>query len=305
MEPGKEQAIRKERMPRATAKYDFGNEVRVDLPFHRNFDSLSYIGINACETWTVSQHYHEHFELCYIDEGRGWFSIDSQLYQVQQGDLFLTKPGENHQGAAAGDGPYRLYYLGFKLTGLVALEEDFYRIGQGKAVVAAGPAIKSLFDGIMDEIAAERRHAPLLSQSLFVQLLVETARTYREHEHTDEAAKGGNMSPVVKELLESLHEQVGIQVRINELASRHHLSRTHLEREFKRSVGIPLGKYMRSLCMERAKFWLQQPDQSVTGVSELLGFATIHSFSMFFKRNSGQSPQEYRNQMLKPNDEKR
>jgi AraC-like DNA-binding protein len=139
-------------------------------------------------------------------------------------------------------------------------------------------------------------------------LLSHVIRAYgQESLPTD--ADGTSITAVVKELLEELHESVGIGLGIEELADRHHLSRTHLEREFKRCMGIPLGQYIRTLCMERAKYWLRQPRMSVTEVAERLGFSSIHPFSVFFKRHSGLSPMAFRKGRLGEssggNDEKR
>lgn len=299
--------INKLSTPIAQASYQWQAEKREELPFHRQFDGLTYIGMTSYETWRVPPHYHDHFELCYVDEGQGWFSLDGRFYPVKQGDMFLTKPGENHQGAAAGDRPFRLYYAGFHLNDMARLEDDFYRIGYGRVVADLGGAVKSLFDLIFDEIAHSRIHSALMAHSHFVALLVNVIRSFRDEQPGPPGEGGTAITPIVKDLLEFLHEKVAIGVQIGELAREYHLSRTHLEREFKRCIGIPLGKYMRSLCMERAKYWLQQPGASVTGVAERLGFSSIHSFSVFFKRHSGLSPQDYKKGRSgkEENDEKR
>ncbi len=295
--------IYKSPLPAARNRYKGSSELREDLPFPYEFDSLSYLGVQSLSTWQVDRHIHEHFELCYVDEGQGWFSIDGDLYRVSQGDLFLTKPGECHQGASLGE-TYRLYYTGFQLTKRPKLERDYYRLGRGRTVQDPSGRVKRLFDALFSEIEEAGPHSALMAESLFHQLLVRVIRLYRDDGLPDGDPEGGPLAPAMKELLHYLHEHASIGINAMDLAKMHHLSRTHLEREFKRSFGMPLGKYVRMLCTDRAKFWLTETDDTVTAIAERLGFSSLHSFSVFFKRHTGVSPYAYRRPSLE-NDEKR
>jgi len=290
--------------PASRNRYKGSSELREELPFQRDFDNLSYIGIQMLSTWQVDRHMHEHFELCYVDEGQGWFSIDGDMYRVRQGDLFLTKPGEAHQGASLGESSYRLYYTGFRLANRHKLEADFYRLGPARTVRDTSGDVKRLFDAVFAEIEDSAPHSALMAESLFQQLLVRVIRLYRDAALPDGRPNEGPLAPAMKELLQYLHEHGSIGINALDLAKKHHLSRTHLEREFKRSFGIPLGKYIRTLCTDRAKYWLAESDETITSVAERLGFSSLHAFSVFFKRQTGISPYAYR-RPFPSNDEKR
>ncbi|WP_217592106.1 AraC family transcriptional regulator [Cohnella sp. GbtcB17] len=283
------------------------SERREERPFQHDFDNLSYIGIQMLSTWQVDRHTHEHFELCYVDEGQGWFSIDGDMYRVREGDLFLTKPGEGHQGASLG-ASYRLYYTGFRLAYRQKLEADFYRLGRARTVKDISGEVKRLFDAVFAEIEDPGPHSALMAESLFQQLLVRVIRLYRAAALPDGDPGGdpggGPLAPAMKELLRYLHEHASIDFNATDLAKRQHLSRTHLEREFKRAFGIPLGKYVRMLCTDRAKYWLAETSETITSIAEKLGFSSLHAFSVFFKRQTGISPYAYRHPSS-PNDEKR
>ncbi|MBW7456663.1 helix-turn-helix domain-containing protein [Paenibacillus sepulcri] len=273
------------------------DEVREELPFRSLFESLTYIGIVSRQSWDVEKHEHDHFELCYVDEGEGWFAIDQFLYEVEAGDLFLTKPGERHQGAASGRMPYRLYYLGFQIDGLRSVELDYIELGVKRVVKDTSGAVKRICDHIFDEINGQQLHANVIVQGYFLQMLVSVIRAYQGD------GSGGHhprtVTPAVKTVLSHLHEYVRFHHDVRELANKVHLSRTHLEREFKRCMGVPLGHYIRSLCLDRAKYWLGESNDSVTAIAERLEFGGIHHFSLFFKRLTGISPLAYRQQAAK------
>lgn len=266
---------------------------RFELPFHLRFDNLAYIGVVPHHPWHVTPHYHNHFELCYVGQGEGWFTINDQFYQVRQGDLFLTKPGEGHQGAASTTTPFRLYYLGFQLQRMNTLELDYQRVGLQR--VAHDPHNKTpeLFEAIFSELYRQRPHMLDMVQGLFLQLLVYVLRAYEQQSsHTRWPAT--QLSPSLQQLLHYLHEHSGALYTTDELAQMIQYSRSHLAREFKRQMGISLGQYVRSHCLECAQYYLRETSDTISRISEKLHFSSVQNFSMFFKRHTGLSPQAYR-----------
>lgn len=292
--------ISKYETPKATRSFHANLEIREELPFRLQVEKLAYIGIVSRQTWEVAPHYHEHFELCYVAEGSGWFVAGEMMLQVKQGELFLTKPREPHFGAASGDAPFQLYYLGFHLERFGLLEGNFLELGPVHVVSDPDGLVKRLCDDIFKEIAGGEIRSDVMAEGLFMQLLVNVLRLYRSAAASSRTLTDA-LSPVVKRILTRLHEGTGLEtsdrtdrLRIEELTGELHLSRTHLEREFRRFMGVPLGRYIRDLQLDRAKRLLKDADESVTEIAATLGYESIHAFSVFFKRGTGLSPTEYR-----------
>ena len=281
--------------PSTTKIVEADQETRIELPFALVFESLAYIGVVLREAWHVRPHYHEHFELCYVNEGQGWFAIEDFSYRVKQGDLFLTKPGEVHQGATAGNLPFRLSYLGFQLDKISTLELDYYQLGSQRVIPDQEGIIKGIFEAIFDELQGERKHRLEIVQGLFLQLLVRLLRTY-EYSMLVKNSVSVVFSPLLRQVLYHVHTEIGNGHGIEELALRLHVSRSHLTREFKRAMGISLGYYLRALCLDWAKLYLRETSDTISSIAERLHFSSIHTFSIFFKRHTGLSPQEYRRQ---------
>lgn len=288
--------IRKDTTPDHSRTVQTDSEIRIELPFHRVFDNLAYIGLLVEETWHVSSHFHDHFELCYVEEGHGWFAVDEYLYEVSSGDLFLTKSGEGHQGAAAGDSPYRLYYLGFKLEEMRSMEADFYHIGIHRVAKDDQGLVKAVCDAIFAEIRLGCKHSHQMVQGLFMQLLVSVLRTFQAKVDSTERAPI-TLAPSIRQVLDLLNTNEGYQMDAEKLAKSVNISRSHLDREFKRYMGISTGKYIRLFTIDRAKFYLRETSDSITAISNNLNFESIHHFSIFFKRHTGTAPQEYRKQV--------
>lgn len=281
--------------PRVSEINRWEQEMRINLPFALVFENLTYIGVVSRETWYVRPHYHDHFELCYVDEGEGWFAIGDFSYPVQKGDLFLTKPWEIHHGTALGNAPYRLYYLGFELSTMNSLTTAYYQLGLQRVCRDRQASARAIFNEMLMELQERQAHTLEMIQSLFLRLLVSVLRLYSQAEQTRQDIPQP-LSPVIREVLSYLHGAQSPHDTTETLAARVHLSRSHLAREFKRCMGISLGQYMRTISLEWARLYLRETSTSISEITDFLGFPSIHSFSLFFKRHTGLSPLEYRKQ---------
>lgn len=278
------------RVPRVLTTH---HELRIELPLRLKLESLAYIGVISQRTWHVTPHDHDHFELCFVAEGRGWFALDTVLYPVCEGDLFLTKPQEVHHGAALGESPFRLYFLGFRLGAMRSLEAAFYGLSGLRVVRDQDAVIYESYQTLLRELeVGEPFHAEMV-QGLLLQHLVVTLRAYSHSSGTE--AGQTTLTPAIKRVLDALHARIGARVEINALAQLAHLSRSQFDREFKRQLGVPPGVYIRDLCLERAKHLLHEDDASISEVAETLKFSSLHTFSIFFKRHTGLSPRAYKN----------
>lgn len=290
--------IRHETVPRVPRIVHAHEELRIELPLEFTLESLAYIGIVSYKTWHVTPHEHDHFELCFVAEGRGWFALDTAMYPVAAGDLFLTKPQEVHHGAALGETPFKLYYLGFHLGAIRSLEAAFYGLTENRVVRDQGAVIHKNYQELFGELQAEAPFRAEMVQGLLLQFLVAILRAYKSSAATQEHT---TLTPAIKRVLDALHARVGVRTPVGALAQLAHLSRAQLDREFKRQLGLPLGAYARALCLERAKHLLREQGASVSEVAEVLEFSSVHTFSIFFKRHTQLSPQAYKQAQRPPN----
>ncbi|MBD2867865.1 helix-turn-helix transcriptional regulator [Paenibacillus arenilitoris] len=279
--------------PKHTHVVHTDTEFRIELPFGPEPSSLFYVGINHAQNWSTSTHYHDHYELCYLDGGDCPYKIDETLYDVHAGELLVTKPGELHFGLAGEQSPFKLYYVGFALTGMPELQAEFYRVGLHRVAKDSGGQVKSLFDRIIGEVQEPHYLGRAMAEGLFRQLLVQTLRLLRDSVLTGEA-QPKPLQPAITDVINRLHRDIRYDHDLDELARSIPISRSHLAREFKSAVGVPIGKYIRNLCMDKAKSELRGTAKPVTQIADELGFSSIHTFSIFFKRFADRSPSDYR-----------
>lgn len=97
---------------------------------------------------------------------------------------------------------------------------------------------------------------------------------------------------VARELKDYIDTGQGLSAQLEDFERQFSYSKYHLERQFKRNYGIGIIAYRNNKRMEMAKVLLKT--ETVSIVSERLGFSSIYVFSRAFKRHFGVSPSEIR-----------
>ncbi len=283
----------RETAPKRPVVVHTDTEYRSELPFSPEPSNLYYIGVNHKENWSTAVHYHDHYELVYLDSGHSSYKIDKTLYGIHEGELLVTKPGEAHFGLAGEQAPFMLYYIGFTLERMPVLHNEFYRIGLGRVAKDAHGRIKSLFEQMLSELRRQRDFMQPMVEALFQQLLVLALRLLRDPDLVGET-QPKPLQPAIIQVINQLHREIRYDYDLDKIARAIPVSRSHLAREFKHAVGIPIGQYIRNLCVDKAKSELRGTSKPISQIAEELRFSSIHTFSIFFKRFTGYAPSAYR-----------
>lgn len=128
-------------------------------------------------------------------------------------------------------------------------------------------------------------------------MMIECLRTYIEKlpEATDNWLKAMK-DPFLTKALVAMHDSPNQNWTIHKLAEVAGMSRSSFAQRFKDVVGIPPLTYLIDYRLRLAARYLRLQQNSISRISELVGYASDSTFSQAFKRVYGVSPKAYRQQ---------
>jgi AraC family transcriptional regulator len=122
----------------------------------------------------------------------------------------------------------------------------------------------------------------------------ELSRSGRELARTSPASRGGLACWQKRAVIGYIEEHLDERVSLITLARLARLSQHHFCRAFKQSFGIPPQGYLLQRRIQRAKMLLSDRANSITDVALTLGYAFNSSFTLAFRKITGQTPSEFR-----------
>lgn len=258
---------------------------------------LRYISISKYEgDWHSTPHSHPFSELFYITDGRGRFLVEDHSFAVRQDDMVIINPLVKHTEVSSGS---PLAYIVLGIEGL-----SFQFPGQGAGETGYNlynySAIRSdllfYFHSLLQETENREPGYEPICQNLLQVLMLKLTR------HT-----GGNLAiaPAVKTTRECSFVKRYIDANFSEnitlesLAKAAHMNKYYLVHAFRRYTGISPIHYLIQKRIEESQSLLSTTDLTISTISEVVGFSSQSYFAQCFKKNTGESPNEYRKRKKK------
>ncbi|WP_256756870.1 AraC family transcriptional regulator [Cohnella sp. WQ 127256] len=293
---------------------DISEQARSGIKFHfdnkyyhtpRIYDAilLYQVGdLSVDSGFSIGNHDQFCYEISYIASGSGYYWSNDRCYPVKAGDIYLSLPGEQHDGQADRDDPFRYYYIGFgfdesqsEYGSLVHIQRMFDQVKM--PVTADKFGIYSPFLGIFNEMINLKAYSDLLIKTYIVQIITFAYRNFFdswERQYTRENGTDKNYSPIYEIIhyIDSNLESETI-IQLIQLEEELGYSYSHLSRLFSQTTGSTIKQYFNRKRFEKAVQLLKDSTCSITHISEKLGYQSIHTFSKAFRKSYGLSPTEY------------
>jgi len=104
--------------------------------------------------------------------------------------------------------------------------------------------------------------------------------------------------PVIKRAREYIHEHQAEELSLNQVARAVNMSTFYFCKMFKKIAGINFTDYVARVRIEKSKNLLLNPNLRVSEIAFEVGFQSLTHFNRVFKKLLGQSPTDYRAQLL-------
>jgi AraC family transcriptional regulator len=125
-------------------------------------------------------------------------------------------------------------------------------------------------------------------------LVYELARSGQDSAPSTAAIRGGLTGWQMRGVISYIEEHLDEQTSLLTLARIARLSQYHFCHAFRQSLGVPPHQFLVQRRIERAKDLLADRKNSVTSVGLMIGYYQTSSFTVAFRKITGQNPSEFR-----------
>ena len=102
------------------------------------------------------------------------------------------------------------------------------------------------------------------------------------------------LPPLVEAAIEDIRQNYAGLYGVEELSERLGVSKSHLVRTFTAAVGVPPGHYLTTVRVEAAMRLLLHREYTLDVIASLCGFSGANYLCRVFKKETGQSPAQWR-----------
>lgn len=234
-------------------------------------------------------HFHEYYELYFLDSGERYHMIDDKVFLTTSGDFMLFAPLTMHHSFSNLNISFSRVVIYFRQDCVLSQEVL-------DAMACPYPLFRPTMDMLRElrrliyEMLDEQEHPGdyhwTEMRSLLNMILILVLRQTRVRKFS-----GGSR---INEVISYIHENYSSEITIPKLAQRFSLSEYYLCRQFRKYANRSIIEYLQRTRVMNAKRLFMETDKNVTEVAALTGFSNLTHFNRVFRAVSGMSPSEYR-----------
>lgn len=233
------------------------------------------------------------YQLLYIAEGRGTLTTASAgKYSISEGDIFLIFPGEWHTYSPNPETGWKEYWIGFKginidsrvSAGFFSKHSPIYRVGYNDTLI-------SLFKEAIQVAKKQEKHFQQLLAGI-VNYMLGLAFSI----DSNKKLKNSMNLELVNRARIFMQENIETNIEMPEIADHLIISYSSFRHIFKQYTGIAPSQYYLNLKIQRAKDMLKSSTASIKEISYILHFDTPEYFTKLFKKKTGLTPSQFREQ---------
>lgn len=249
-------------------------------------------------------HRHDDFyEILFITQGEGVYTIDMQDYVIKPYTIFFVSPGQIHELVLSEDvqgfiflftssfyhfnktDPYKLFELPF-----------FYNLAQETPPLYLENEVErqnfiDLFKKAIQENYLKLADNEEVIRALLDLVLIQSKRIYPVHV-TEESTNKGRI--LVKRFKQLIEEKCQENLSVKEYAELLKITSNHLSETVKNITGRTSTDLINDRMIMEIKRLLTHTDLGVSQIAYQLNFADQSYFSKYFKKLTNQTPVEFR-----------
>lgn len=256
-------------------------------------------------------HWHEQYEIMYVDHGHVIFHIDGEKVEARAGDVLFIPPNCLHGGYNASDGEFEYVAMVF-LPDYLKVSDSESEYEQYVAPFVNGmlrfPLLQSASDEsaapirkmVLDAIREFEKNEPLRGLIFKLRLQMLFASAARRFLPEQTAIRRSAALPIhhiesLKKLIHYIENNYNETISVEDAAKMVNLSKFHFCKMFKRMTGRTLIDFINLHRVNQATLLLRESNMTIADIADTIGCCNANYFSKMYFRYKGMSPSAARN----------
>lgn len=270
--------------------------IKLDNPF--NYSNISS-SLDISEIYTkfyqekgtnynFSGEKHSYWELTYVDKGELLTTIDGVSYHLKQGDLIFYAPMQFHTQSTFEKISSSYLTINFKMNfnhadllcnKIFSLQRDSYFI----------------VTRLIEELSNDNLYSNDLSLCYLKELIIQMLRLDNSHFHSKPTTNMQQTyeNELLNDILLYIDDNIYEKISVSTLCDHFCISTSMLHSLFRKNMNNTAKNYINELKLSKSKELIRNSTHTLSEISEMLGFSSIHYFSKKFKSYFNISPTEY------------
>ena len=270
--------------------------IKLDNPF--NYSNISS-SLDISEIYTkfyqekgtnynFSGEKHSYWELTYVDKGELLTTIDGVSYHLKQGDLIFYAPMQFHTQSTFEKISSSYLTINFKMNfnhadllcnKIFSLKRDSYFI----------------VTRLIEELSNDNLYSNDLSLCYLKELIIQMLRLDNSHFHSKPTTHMQQTyeNELLNDILLYIDNNIYEKISVSTLCEYFCISTSMLHSLFRKNMNNTAKNYINELKLSKSKELIRNSTHTLSEISEMLGFSSIHYFSKKFKSYFNISPTEY------------
>ena len=270
--------------------------IKLDNPF--NYSNISS-SLDISEIYTkfyqekgtnynFSGEKHSYWELTYVDKGELLTTIDGVSYHLKQGDLIFYAPMQFHTQSTFEKISSSYLTINFKMNfnhadllcnKIFSIQRDSYFI----------------VTRLIEELSNNNLYSDDLSLCYLKELIIQMLRLDNSHFHSKPTTNMQQTyeNELLNDILLYIDDNIYEKISVSTLCEHFCISTSMLHSLFRKNMNNTAKNYINELKLSKSKELIRNSTHTLSEISEMLGFSSIHYFSKKFKSYFNISPTEY------------
>ncbi len=249
---------------------------------------------------------HDFWEMVYVDYGDVLVGTDTKSFPLKEGEAYFHPPMEYHT-IQANDNYANVVIITFEtqspyLQSLVGQIWQLQKLEKKLISEIFAEVVQTFAEplDIVEQTALIKRAdvpfgAEQMIKTYLEQLLIALIRHASQTQSV--VAKEQGIVPeeerITARVMEILEQNLTTNLTLDQISEQTSFSVSYLKRLFKKTTGYGIHQMFIYMKISKAKRLLSEEDNTVSEISDLLGFNSVHHFSKVFKQHVGIPPSSY------------